>query len=145
MFLLVMDDILDYMNRDNKIHTQAFVDDIAISGSNTQDLQQAFDRIKEAITSKNIEININKCELITDNLNDRIIDKTSNQTIITKNKGKYLRQTLNNLGQTEDVILRRKYKSITALIHTSQTYITLRSRIKLFKIYIKLNIIIFSQ
>ena len=41
MFLLVMDDILDYMNKDKNTHTQAFVDDIAIAGKNKQDLQQA--------------------------------------------------------------------------------------------------------
>ena len=85
-----------------------------------------------------MEINTDKCELITEDLNDNIFDETTNQTIQTKNKSKYLGQTLNNLGQTEDIILRRNYKSITALMHTSQTYnITLKSRIKLFKIYIR--------
>ena len=137
MFLLVMDDILDYMNKDKNTHTQAFVDDIAIAGTNTQDLQQAFNKIMVAIKDKNMEINTDKCELITEDLNDNIFDETTNQTIQTKNKSKYLGQTLNNLGQTEDIILRRNYKSITALMHTSQTYITLKSRIKLFKIYIR--------
>ena len=132
-----MDDILDYMNKDKNTHTQAFVDDIAIAGTNTQDLQQAFNKIMVAIKDKNMEISTDKCELITEDLNDNIFDETTNQTIQTKNKSKYLGQTLNNLGQTEDIILRRNYKSITALMHTSQTYITLKSRIKLFKIYIR--------
>ena len=116
-----MDDILDYMNKDKNTHTQAFVDDIAIAGTNTQDLQQAFNKIMVAIKDKNMEINTDKCELITEDLNDNIFDETTNQTIQTKNKSKYLGQTLNNLGQTEDIILRRNYKSITDLMHTSQT------------------------
>ena len=84
-----------------------------------------------------MEINTDKCELITEDLNDNIFDETTNKTIQTKNKSKYLGLTLNNLGQTEDIILRRNYKTITVLMHTSQTYITLKSRIKLFKIYFR--------
>ena len=74
-----------------------------------------------------MEINTDKCELITEDLNDNIFDETTNKTIQIKNKSKYLGLTLNNLGQTEDIILRRNYKTITVLMHTSQTYITLKS------------------
>ena len=81
MFLLVMDDISDYMNKDKNTHTQAFVDDIAIAGTNTQDLQQAFNKIMVAIKDKNMEINTDKCELITEDLNDNIFDETTNQTM----------------------------------------------------------------
>ena len=90
-----------------------------------------------AIKNKIMEINTDKCELITEDLNDNIFDETTNKTIQTKNKSKYLGLTLNNLGQTEDIILRRNYKTITVLMHTSQTCITLKLRIKLFKIYIR--------
>ena len=36
-----------------------------------------------------------------------------------KNKGKYLVQTIKYLDQTENIILRRNYKSIEVLINTS--------------------------
>ena len=86
MFLLVMDDILDYMNKDKNTHTQAFVDDIAIAGSNTQDLQQAFNKIMVAIKDKNMEINTDKCELITEDLNDNIYDETTKKRYKLKTK-----------------------------------------------------------
>ena len=84
-----------------------------------------------------MEINVDKCELITNNQNITIIDEVTNQPIKTCTHAKYLGQTINNLAETNDIILRRSYNSIAQLIHTSETFITLKSRIKLFKIYIK--------
>ena len=66
-----------------------------------------------------------------------IIDEDTNQPIKTCTHAKYLGQTINNLAETNDIILRRNYNYIAQLIHTSDTFITLKSRIKLFKIYIK--------
>ena len=84
-----------------------------------------------------MEINVNKCEFLTENSEKTILLKQTNQAINNKSHAKYLGQIINNKGQTNDIILRRNYNSIAQLIHTSQTFITLKSRIKLFRIYIK--------
>ena len=78
-----------------------------------------------------MEINVDKCELLTNNPNFSIIDEDINQPIKTCTHAKYLGQTINNLAETNDIILRRNYNSIAQLIHTSDTFITLKSRIKL--------------
>jgi len=77
-----------------------------------------------------MEINTHKCEFITEDLNDNIFDETTIQTIQTNNKNKYLGQTLNNFGKTEDIIIRRNCKSITALINISNlNYIEIKNKI----------------
>ena len=43
-----------------------------------------------AIKDKNMEINTDKCELKTEDLKNNIYDETTNETIQTKNKSKYL-------------------------------------------------------
>ena len=137
MFLLVIDDLMNKLQSYHNIHIQAFVDDIAIAGKETKNLQQAYNIIKKIITQKSMEINVDKCELITDNQEDHIIDEENNQPLNTVKCAKYLGQSIDNNGNTEDIILRRNYQSISQLIHVSQTFITLRSRIKLFQIYIR--------
>ena len=89
----------------------------------------------------NMEINVDKCELLTNNPNYTIIDEDTNQPMKTCTHTKYLGQTINNLAETNDIILRRNYNSIAQLIHTSDTFITLKSRIKLFKIYLESKIL----
>ena len=51
---------------------------------------QTFDKIKEAIQGKNMEIKTYKCELIKNHFNNNIFDRTTNQTIQAKNKSIYL-------------------------------------------------------
>ena len=137
LFLLTIDDIIKTLENNNDIHIQAFVDDIAISSNTTDKLQNAYNIISRSISKNHMEINVDKCELITNNQNITIIDEVTNQPIKTCTHAKYLGQTINNLAETNDIILRRSYNSIAQLIHTSETFITLKSRIKLFKIYIK--------
>ncbi len=106
-------------------------DDISISNNATDNLHNAYNIISGSIKKNNMEINVNKCELLTNNPNYSIIDEDTNQPIKTCTHAKHLGQTINNLAETNDIILRRNYNSIAQLIHTSDTFITLKSRIKL--------------
>ncbi|MBR2141257.1 MAG: hypothetical protein IJ853_02775 [Rickettsiales bacterium] len=137
MFLLDIDDILQLMSTDQNTHTQAFVDDIIIAGKKVEDIQKAYNIISQTIRSKHMEINVDKCEFLTENPEEIILDKQTNQAINNQSHAKYLGQIINSKGQTNDIILRRNYNSIAQLVHTSQTFITLKSRIKLFRIYIR--------
>ena len=65
-----------------------------------------------------MEINIDKCELLSDDIKDTIIDKTTNKSIRTSPHSKYLGQKINNKFEAEDVILRRNYQSIHFYNHT---------------------------
>ena len=138
LFLIYIDDILKQIEQNQKIHIQAFIDDdIAIASNDILELQNTFNKIKSLIKQKSMEINSQKCELITNNLEDTIIDPDSNTSVKTIPQSKYLGQKINNEFKTEDIIFKHNYQSIYQLIKTSETFITTRSRIKLFKTYIK--------
>ena len=137
LFLIYIDDILKQIEQNQKIHIQAFIDDIAIASNDILELQNTFNKIKSLIKQKSMEINTQKCELITNNLEDTIIDPDSNTSVKTIPQSKYLGQKINNEFKTEDIIFKHNYQSIYQLIKTSETFITTRSRIKLFKTYIK--------
>ena len=67
-------------------------------------LQEAYDLFNEYITDKSMEINIDKSELLSDDIEDTIIDKTTNKSIRTLPHSKYLGQKINNKFEAEDVI-----------------------------------------
>ena len=69
LFLLTIDDIINSLQNNNNIHIQAFVDDIAISRNTTDNLQNAYNIISRSIKKNNMEINVDKCELLTNNPN----------------------------------------------------------------------------
>ena len=100
LFLLTIDDIINSLENNNNIHIQAFVDDIAISSNTTDKLQNAYNIISRSISKNHMEINVEKCELITNNQNITIIDEVTNQPIKTYTHAKYLGQTINNLDNT---------------------------------------------
>ena len=90
LFLLTIDDIINSLENNNNIHIQAFVDDIAISSNTTDNLQNAYNIISRSIKKNNMEINVDKCELLTNNPNFSIIDEDTNQPIKTCTHAKYL-------------------------------------------------------
>ena len=113
------------------------MEDIIIAGKKVEDIQKAYNIVSQTIRSKHMEINVDKCEFLTENPEEIILDKQTYQAINNQSHAKYLGQIINNKGQTNDIILRRNYNSIVQLVHTSQTFIMLKSRIKLFRTYIR--------
>ena len=77
--LISIDEILKELEKNKNIHFQAFVDDIAITAYNILHLQEAYDLFKEYITDKSMEINIDKCEILSNDIKDTKIDKTTNK------------------------------------------------------------------
>ena len=96
LFLIYIDDILKQIEQNQIIHIQAFIDDIAIASNDILELQNTFNKIKSLIKQKSMEINTQKCELITNNLEDTIIDPDSNTSVKTIPQSKYLGQKINN-------------------------------------------------
>ena len=101
LFSLYINNILMKLNEDTEIHTQAYADDIIIQGKDIKKIQDHYNKTKEMFREIDLEINPEKCELISDNGNDRIIDKdeNENETIIqSKKQAKYLGQIINENG-----------------------------------------------
>ena len=57
----------------DEINIQAFIDDIAVQSKDTKILQEIFTQINKEIKDLNMEINTSKCELITNDINDKYI------------------------------------------------------------------------
>ena len=83
-------------------------------------------RIKHGTQSEQMRTSKSEEDTITDKIKLRAI-KTA----------KYLGQTINNQGEIVNIINTYKYCSITEIIKKVVNHISMRSKIKLFDVYIK--------
>lgn len=120
----------------------AYVDDIAIQGASLNIIQEAYNFIQEEFHKLNLKINANKCELISDNKNEFITTKTNGieELIKTVERAKYLGQTIDENGNSSDLITYGKVLSINSLFENSAHFLTRNSRRKIFHIFLKSKI-----
>ena len=123
--------------KSNKITIQAFMDDIIISSKDLSILEQALSHIHQEILKINIELNLNKCELLSDDDNDQITDRITGKTLHAQQTAKYLGQTIDANGKTMNIINTYDFGSISKIIKNTINHTTQRAKIKLFSIYIK--------
>ena len=92
LFTYYINDILTIIQNKytNKINIQAFIDDIAVQGEEVQTIQNAFNDIIEEISKLKMEINTNKCEFITSNIGEKIINIKTNEVEPSVEQAKYL-------------------------------------------------------
>ena len=109
----------------DKIKTQAFVDDLIIFSKDLITLEQAFNHAHKLIKELNIELNMNKCILLSDTEKDQIVDEITNTTLYTSKTTKYLGQIIDNNGKTTNVINTYDYVSISSLIKNAINYVSL--------------------
>ena len=64
-FNLYINNVLKQINANNNVHGQAYADDIILQGNSINNIQTIY----------NLEINPEKCEQISEDINDYIIDK----------------------------------------------------------------------
>ena len=84
-----------------------------------------------------MELNMNKCILLSDTEKDQIVDEITNTTLYASKTTKYLGQIIDNNGKTSNVINTYDYVSISSLIKNAVNYASLKAKIKLFTTYIK--------
>ena len=60
---------------------QAFVDDMSVQATTMEKLQTTFDELKRKFLRNGLYFNFNKCVLVTDDLNDYIIDSDTGEII----------------------------------------------------------------
>ena len=82
-------------------------------------------------------LNAKKCELISDNSEDKIIDSKEQITLTTIPQAKYLGQAINCQGEPVNPITTNNIQQISAIINNTNSMLTRRGRIKIYTIYIK--------
>ena len=84
-----------------------------------------------------MELNLNKCELLSDDDNDQITDQITGKTLHAQQTAKYLGQTIDANGKTMNIINTYDFGSISKIIKNTINHTTQRAKIKLFSTYIK--------
>ena len=115
---------------------EAFVDDIIIS-NDINKLQKAFDYFKLKIEQLYINLNLDKCELLSENPQDIINCGVSNKSITTQSTAKYLGQVINSKGEAATVIKIQDIKRISTILNNVNENLSLRARRKVYNTYIK--------
>ena len=141
-FIYYINDVLNIIQDKykNEINIQAFIDDIAIQSKEIVILQEIFNQINEEIRKLNMEINTTKCELITNDVNDKIINIYTNEQVPNVSNAKYLGQSLNNMGEPINIITKNKLGTIKNIIGINGESLPSRINIKIFKIWMKSKI-----
>ena len=114
-----------------------FVDDLIIMSNSKDSLEKVFETIHKMIINKKMELNIEKCEYITADDEENFIDPLTKNIIPKKKTVKYLGQYINQDGSASDPLKAWTYGTIGELLHNTTKHLSRRSRIKLYKTFIK--------
>ena len=87
-----------------------------------------------------MEINTNKCEFITSNIGEKIINIKTNEVVLSVEQVKYLCQILNERGTTMSIIQQEQLGTIGRTMGINNKNIPIRTHIKIFKIWMKSRI-----
>ena len=141
-FNLYINRVLEKLSRIKEIHIQAYADDIIILGNNLEYVQKAYDEIKQEIKKLSLEINPEKCELISEEEKDVIKDKGANEeTIIitAKKHAKYLGQIINEEGIPTKDTKNISFGYIASVIKRDGS-LTKIAKIRIFQTYMRSKI-----
>jgi len=134
LFCYYLNKALQHVNIKENVCLQAYADDLVIQSNNLEDLKETYDIIKEALKTYDLIINPEKCELLTEDINDKIIDEDENIEIIVRNEVKYLGQKINAEGLTEQIIEDKLFGKMKSKLYKIR-FLTRLTRIRLFKTY----------
>jgi len=104
LFCYYLNKALDKVIIKENICMQAYADDLVIQSDNLDDLKEVYNNIKEALKEYDLIINPEKCELLTEDINDKIVDEDENTEITIRKEVTYLGQKINTDGLTEEII-----------------------------------------
>ena len=100
----ILKTIRNKLKINNEGNIQAFVDDLCIQAKTKKIIQEIFDILCNNIISLNLEINTDKCEFISENESETIINNINKSMIKTTKEAKYLGQILDTNGSAKYVI-----------------------------------------
>lgn len=139
LFNLYINNALIELNKINGLSAQAYADDLILQSKDIDILQIAYNKTKDLYKSLDLIINSNKCELITDNEEERIFDYEQETEIISKSSAKYLGQIINYSGVPTTNISNVNFGELLKII-IKQGQLTRIAKIRLFHIYMKSKI-----
>ena len=108
---------------------------IIAQAKTVEELNDIYHNLKQELEKIDLAINPEKCEIISDDINDVIKDRDNDKIIMPTRKGKYLGQLINNQGLSENTI---ETKMFGKLINKLQTYngFSKNTKIRIFKTYL---------
>lgn len=124
-FLIYFGNILKETAKQFKeANIQAYIDDVLIQTKSIKTANDAFNYIAKLIADNKMDINMSKCELLSDNEDDIITNEQTQETIIAKNSSRYLGQDIDYSGKPTTIITQQSLGTIEGLIHNAAKYMT---------------------
>ena len=141
-FNLYINQVLDKIGKIKEIHIQAYADDIIILSNKIENIQKAYDQTKVEIEKIKLQINPDKCELISEEQNDSIKDTSENgemKIINSVNQAKYLGQVINEEGVPINNVKSISFGYISSVIRKDGS-LTKIAKIRIFQTYMRSRI-----
>jgi hypothetical protein len=135
LFNLYINNVLSNANNNsqNQSIAKAFADDCILISNNIDILKSQTISFVENLSNLGLNINEQKCELLTDNIED-VITLSDQFSLISKRETKYLGQIINSNGES---IFRLKENIFTKMFVIMKKCRYSVTRIRLFNLYVK--------
>ena len=89
------------------------------------------------IKSLNLQINTEKCEFISEDESETIIDNLDKINIMTVKEGKYLGQIMNKNYKAKYLINKKQLGNLKEIMGENVKELSIRLNVKIFKTYMK--------
>ena len=100
-----------------------------------KDLNNIYNKLKHELGKINLTINPEKCEIISDEVNDIIKDEDNDKIIMATKKSKYLGQVINNCWLSENTIETKMFGKLINKLYIYNGF-TKSTKIRIFKTYL---------
>ena len=139
LFNLYINEALEKINQIDNLSAQAYADDLILQSTSLETLKLGYNTVKVIYDELNLKINSKKCELISENSEDKINDDENNITIQSQNSAKYLGQIINHNGIPTTSINKVNFGKFLNIISKIGN-LTRIAKIRLFHTYMKSKI-----
>ena len=138
-FNLYINDALNKLNEIKDMSAQAYADDLILQSKEINILQKGYEKTIELYNELGLNINSDKCELISDIKDDIIKDINQDIIITAKNEAKYLGQFINSEGIPTSDINKIQFGRLMKII-SKVGELTRIAKIRIFITYLKSKI-----
>ena len=119
----------------SNLRTQAYADDIEIQGSQTAEIELAFNLLEARFNEIGLNLNLSKCDLISAEPSDFITSR-SGVVINSVTHAKYLGQIIDSSGIPKIDINNKTFGKLIDIL-SKNNGLAIIARIKIFKIYMR--------
>ena len=135
-----LSEIKNKLKENNEGNVQAFVDDLCIQAKSAISIQESFDILCKKIETLKLQINTEKCEYISENESETIINNLDKINIKTVKEAKYLGQIIDKNGKAKYIINKKQLGSLKQIMGENVKELSIRLNVKIFKTYMKSKI-----